>query len=199
MNFVKKNLKWIITIIVVIILTTGISVYATEQYLASQVNYTTNKNGEVQTVADALNDLYSKTVNETEYNKLKEKYNNMKLLYKNTTGTSDGNAVSIDIDGADYNYFQVIILKEYNKGYIPYTILLKKGEQKGLSETSTPYKDGHHYSRYRTISVNSTGTKVDLTAAIQVCDAATSSPIANELIPMYIIGYKYDNYTDIFE
>ena len=60
MNFVKKNLKWIITIIGVIILTTGISVYATGQYLASRVDYTTSKNGNIKNVEEALNDLYSK-------------------------------------------------------------------------------------------------------------------------------------------
>ena len=58
MNFVKKNLKWIITIIGVIIVTTGISVYATGQYLASQVNYT--RDNETITVNSALDELYGK-------------------------------------------------------------------------------------------------------------------------------------------
>ena len=63
MNFVRKNLKWIITIIGVIIVTTGISVYATSTYLASQVEY--NKNGQAY-VSDALDDLYSKVPSGTE-------------------------------------------------------------------------------------------------------------------------------------
>lgn len=58
MNFIKKNLKCIITIVGVIILTTGISVYATTIYLAGNVIY---KNG--NSVADALDDLYNKSVN----------------------------------------------------------------------------------------------------------------------------------------
>ena len=55
MNFLKKNYKLIIGIIIGAILISGISVYATGQYLASQVDY--NKNGQAK-VSDALNDLY---------------------------------------------------------------------------------------------------------------------------------------------
>ena len=39
MNFLKKNYKLIIGIIIGAILISGISVYATGQYLASQVDY----------------------------------------------------------------------------------------------------------------------------------------------------------------
>ena len=58
MNFVKKNYKLIIGIVIGAILISGISVYATGQYLASQVEY--NKNGQAK-VSDALDDLYSRT------------------------------------------------------------------------------------------------------------------------------------------
>ena len=62
MNFIKKNYKLIIGIIIGAILISGISVYATGQYLASQVTYN-NTN-----VANALNDLYNKIkdINETD-------------------------------------------------------------------------------------------------------------------------------------
>ena len=56
----KKNIKWIIGIIAGVVVASGISVYATGQYFANQINYTTDKNGEISTVAEALNDLYSK-------------------------------------------------------------------------------------------------------------------------------------------
>lgn len=55
MNFVKKNYKLIIGTIIGIILISGISVYATSQYLASQVTYRDGK-----TVEEALNELYNK-------------------------------------------------------------------------------------------------------------------------------------------
>ena len=52
-----KKLKLIIGIIIGAILISGISVFATSQYLASQVEY--NKNGQAK-VSDALDDLYNK-------------------------------------------------------------------------------------------------------------------------------------------
>ena len=57
MNFVKKNIKLVVGIIIGAILISGISVYATSTYLASEVDY--NKNGQAK-VSDALDDLYSK-------------------------------------------------------------------------------------------------------------------------------------------
>ena len=63
MNFLKKNYKLIIGIVIGAILISGISVYATGQYLASQVDYTTSKNGNIKNVEQALNDLYTKINN----------------------------------------------------------------------------------------------------------------------------------------
>lgn len=57
MEFLKKNHKLIIGIIIGSILLSGISVYATSRYLASQVSYKDGKS-----VEDALNDLYSKGI-----------------------------------------------------------------------------------------------------------------------------------------
>lgn len=55
MKFFKNNLKVIIGFVIGVILTGGI-VYAVTS--ASEVIYTTSKNTEIKTVADALNDLY---------------------------------------------------------------------------------------------------------------------------------------------
>ena len=55
MGYLKKNIKWIILVIVLIIIASGISVYATTTYLANQVIYKDGK-----TVEEALNDLYNK-------------------------------------------------------------------------------------------------------------------------------------------
>ena len=62
MKFLKNNLKAIITFLIGVILSGGIVYAATAN--AKDVTYTTNKNGQVQTVADALNDLYNKSFND---------------------------------------------------------------------------------------------------------------------------------------
>ena len=54
MNFIKRNLKSIITFILGAILATGITVFATIN--ANSVDYTNNKK-----VSDALNDLYNRS------------------------------------------------------------------------------------------------------------------------------------------
>ena len=57
MKFLKNNLKLIIGFVIGAVLTGGI-VYAAVTS-ATEITYSTNKNEEVETVADALNDLYS--------------------------------------------------------------------------------------------------------------------------------------------
>ena len=56
----KKNLKLFAVIILIMIMTNGISIYATTEYLvrADQVNYT-KSDGNVIDVGTALNDLYT--------------------------------------------------------------------------------------------------------------------------------------------
>lgn len=83
MNFVKKNFKRIITIIGVIIITTGISVYSTSLYLANQVEY--NKNGQAK-VSDALDDLYTRA-----------------STYKNLSATTNATADDILSGKTAYN------------------------------------------------------------------------------------------------
>ena len=53
MNFIKKNIKLILGIVIGAVLISGISVYATSTYYASQVTYKDGK-----TVEQALNELY---------------------------------------------------------------------------------------------------------------------------------------------
>ena len=61
MKLIKNNLKLFIGIFIGIILAglVGGVVYAAVS--ANQISYTTNKNVQIQTVADGLNDLYNKT------------------------------------------------------------------------------------------------------------------------------------------
>ena len=56
-NFFKKNLKFIIILIVAIIITSMVSVYAAYSYLSTDVSYT-KADGTTVSVADALNELY---------------------------------------------------------------------------------------------------------------------------------------------
>ena len=64
MKFIKKNIKLIIGIMIGMLLVSGISVYATYTYFATDVSYT--KDGEEISVADALNYLYSKGIGNLE-------------------------------------------------------------------------------------------------------------------------------------
>ena len=108
MKFIKSNLKLIIGFIVGIILASGITVYA-YSYFASDVGYTTNKNGQVQTVADALNDLYGKI-------------NNSQTV--SGTGVIDNriatdNGMPLISSGASTN-FMILILSSSNPTFIIY-------------------------------------------------------------------------------
>lgn len=62
MKFIKKNVKQILLLFIVILIVSGISVYATAQIFATQINYT-KANGSVITVANALNELYENSAN----------------------------------------------------------------------------------------------------------------------------------------
>ncbi len=66
MKFVKKNIKLIIGLIIGIIMTSGISVYATYKYFASEVKYTDDKS-----VSQALDELYANKSDVSELNALK--------------------------------------------------------------------------------------------------------------------------------
>lgn len=58
----KNNIKIILAVIIAIVITGGISVYATASILANDVGYT-KQGTDVTNVAEALNDLYSKIGN----------------------------------------------------------------------------------------------------------------------------------------
>ena len=98
MNFVKKNYKLIIGIVIGAILISGISVYATGQYLASQVDY--NKNGQAS-VSDALDDLYSKVPTKT-------------LLWTNLSPSSNMTAGNIELSSLVTNYSHILVQWKQN-------------------------------------------------------------------------------------
>lgn len=60
----KNKLKIILSMVIIVVLVGGLSVYATYNYLATNVSYT-KSNGETISVEDALNELYNKNKSES--------------------------------------------------------------------------------------------------------------------------------------
>ena len=88
----KRNIKLIILVITLIIITSGISVYATSTYLASQVDY---KNG--NSVADALDDLYNKTKSYKNLN-IETTASESDILSGKTAYNSNGNLITGNLE-----------------------------------------------------------------------------------------------------
>ena len=147
MNFVKKNYKLIIGIVIGAILISGISVYAAGQYLASQVDY--NKNGQAK-VSDALDDLYNKASNYkyteqqyqdfgiTQYNKAMSEHN----YYVNKSFTITANK----IDFYDIGFQPSIVFVDVGSGVYAWII---KGE------------NVKHWASGSSSGTNNDGTKID--------------------------------------
>ena len=86
MKLLKKNIKWIILVIILMIIVSGVSAYATSTYLASQVTYKDGKS-----VADALNYLYEKINNEQGDEFANKQYIQTGLnIYNNRITITDG-------------------------------------------------------------------------------------------------------------
>ena len=87
--------------LVLVVVVSGVSVYATATYLASEVEY--NKNGQAK-VADALDDLYSKVPSGTKI--ITEKGNQIdigKYQYVDTTGLYTADEIQSG-KGTSWNY-----------------------------------------------------------------------------------------------
>ena len=94
MNFVKKNFKLIVGIIIGAVLISGISVYATT--FANQITYTINGRENINSVEDALNDLYSKVPTKT-------------LLWTNLSPNSTFEAQEITLSSPLANFTHILI------------------------------------------------------------------------------------------
>lgn len=125
MKFIKKNIKLIVGIIVGVLSVSGISVYATYKYFATDVSYT--KDGVEMSVADALNDLYNnkketsditKEITENGEKTLDKYYKNIKVNVPSTI--PDGYIIpsgtkSISINGEfDVAEFEKVIVEGFD-------------------------------------------------------------------------------------
>lgn len=100
MKFIKKNIKIIVGFIVGVILASGITVYATYKYFATDVSYI--KDGTEISVEDALNELYANLNLELEF-----------VISNSVTGTLTTNrTASVDLSSGNY----IIFANEYNAG-----------------------------------------------------------------------------------
>ena len=100
MKSLKKNIKFIIVIIVGMILVSSISVWATYNYLGSDVSYM-KVNGTKLSVQDALDELYKNTTNNA---------NNSLVLYDKSGNNYNailinGTCIKSNTDGTRYIYF----------------------------------------------------------------------------------------------
>lgn len=89
MKMLKNKLKIILVIVITAILFGGLGVYATYNYLASDVSYT--RDGTTMSVEDALNDLYKTKT---------------KITKLNVTGSG--------IEYSNYYYFYITDYENYN-------------------------------------------------------------------------------------
>lgn len=123
---IKKNIRIIVAFIVGM-LCSGVTVYAAYQYMASQVIFKpSNTEWKVNTVEEALNDLYSKSTSEV--------YHNMTINYDK------------DIQDIVYKYEGKEIKPIYWYGYLPKVIF--SGElsftqwyENNIRATATKYDD----------------------------------------------------------
>lgn len=117
-----------------------------------------------------------------------------KVLYKSETKTFG--ATTVNIDGSNFNLFQIVLKNVQYGGHI--SVLIKKGESQNVGFTFK-HTDGNYYTRYRNIKISSDGTQVIFGNTYQVMGSAVSAPINNELIPIYVIGYSEEDIADIFD
>ncbi len=152
MNFLKKNIKIIMLIVLMVLISSGIGVFATYNYLASDIKYTDNK-----TVEQALNDLYDKSANYVlpsgsldittngnnidvkQYEKVNVNVTSMAktLLWTNSTPNAEREKFNIDLTSSLDNFTHILI------------------QWKLKTSSSTIYEDIFKINPNRTSSANS--------------------------------------------
>jgi len=151
MKFVKKNIKLIIGMILGTLLVSGISVYATYNYLATDVIYT--RDGVEKNVGEALNELYNrqketsdKKYTETEYqNYGKSQYD--KAMTEHNYYVNDSFTIKT---GTNY----------YELGFTPSVIFLDCGGDL-YAWTSNGENTKHWANGMGQSGIDSDGTKIE--------------------------------------
>lgn len=120
MKFINRNIKKIISLIIIIVMTSGISVFAAYKYFANEVKYTNDKS-----VAQALDELYANKNNTEELNALKSMLSKTNAteadIVNGKVAYSNGNLINGKLN-LEKNWTLVISYKIYlgwngNTGY----------------------------------------------------------------------------------
>lgn len=95
MSAIKKNIKLVLVVLMLIVISSGVSVYATAQYYATQVQYKDGKS-----VANALDELYAnkKETTDTTYEITANNTYSLDKYYKNIL-------VNVESGNTDYETF----------------------------------------------------------------------------------------------
>lgn len=95
MSAIKKNIKLVLVVLMLIVISSGVSVYATAQYYATQVQYKEGKS-----VANALDELYAnkKETTDTTYEITANNTYSLDKYYKNIL-------VNVESGNTDYETF----------------------------------------------------------------------------------------------
>ena len=175
MEFIKRNIKWIILVIILMVIVSGVSVYATTTYLASQVNYT-KQNGKTITVSEALNDLYNK------------KNSDIKLIWENPNPTEVFNEQTVELDLSNYEYV-IVVLKHYTDGDT-------KPRGVGILKVndSIPNNYGVIQATGTFASRESYATKTGIWFSLAHIRGVSDRN--NEAIPLYIYGFSANSELD---
>ena len=101
---VRKNIKWIIVVLVVLILYSGITTYAAYKYYAKDVGYT-KSDGTSTNVESILNELYK--------NNTLELSNEIYESYINSASTINNTPVSLNLNKGQY-----LLIVEYKRCWV---------------------------------------------------------------------------------
>lgn len=121
MSAIKKNIKLVLVVLMLIVISSGVSVYATAQYYATQVQYKDGKS-----VANALDELYAnkKETTDTTYEITANNTYSLDKYYKNIL-------VNVESGNTDYETFNTDGFIRINKlDFYSKTISVPAGKTK---------------------------------------------------------------------
>lgn len=184
MKFIKNNLKFIIGFVLGAILTGGI-VYAAVS--ASEVSYTTDINANIKNVGDALNDLYSKSINANTTQSITKT-----LLWENENPTSAFAIQDITLSSPYTNYTHILVQwKSLKSSSTIYEDIFKlspdrKGQLEQARFSLTAFNsDGNAVYNRRLDCVQDSSSKLSVTNSSKVNNSGNDN---DRCIPIAIYG-----------